>query len=87
MITITDDEKKGLFQKALERLVAYLISNFSDDLQLLTPSQVCGLLNINQKTLDTLKDGPPRVTLVAGAVIRYRASAVAAYIKRREDFS
>lgn len=85
MITLTDDEKKSLFQKALDRLVEYLIRNFSSDLQLLTPSQVCGLLNINQKTLDILKDGPPRVTIVAGAVIRYRACDVAAYIERRKD--
>ena len=85
MITLTPAQEADIIAGAKSGLVQRLLTEKRDDLELLTPVQVCGLLNINQKTLDSLKDGPPRVTLVPGAVIRYRASEVAAYIDRRTD--
>lgn len=85
MITISKSQEKKIIDGARSGLVERLLTERRDDLELLTPVQVCGLLNVNQKTLDTLKDGPPRVTIVAGSVIRYRACDVASYINRRRD--
>ncbi len=85
MITLSEIQLSEIIAGARCGLVERLLTERRDDLELLTPVQVCGLLNVNQKTLDTLKDGPPRVTIVAGSVIRYRACDVASYIKRRRD--
>ena len=82
-ITLTDSQVQKLLAEAKQEFVEKLLAEFGDDLQLLSPACVCGILDINQKTLDTLPDGPPRVTLVVGKVIRYRACDVAAYIRKR----
>lgn len=82
---LTEQQVEALLRHARSEVVKFLLTERRDDLELLTPAQVCGILNVNQKTLDTLKDGPKRVTLVPGKVVRYRASKVAAYISSRED--
>lgn len=76
--------KEPYIEEGMHDEVLFL-TEYRDELELLTPAQVCGLLNMNQKTLDGLKDGPKRITIVSGAVIRYRASEVARYLLSKEE--
>jgi len=84
MLTLSESQLREIIDGARHDVATRLFTERRDDLQLLSPAQVCGLLDINQKTLDTLPDGPPRVTLIVGKVIRYRACDVAAYVERRK---
>jgi|GEM_PF-4640361 len=84
-ITLTPTQMAELIDSARAELVAQLITRFAADLQLLTVVQVCGLLNMNQKALESIKADLPRVTIVPGSVIRYRACDVAEFIQRRRD--
>ena len=61
-------------------LINSLLLDLKSDLQLLTTPQVCGLLNVDPRTLNSL--GIPKITLKAGQY-RYRACDVANFISSR----
>lgn len=85
MIVLTPEQEEQIIRDATRGLIERLILERRDDLELLTIVQVCALLNLDRRALDNLKDGPPRVTLVVGNQIRFRACDVAVYIERRMD--
>jgi predicted DNA-binding transcriptional regulator AlpA len=66
------DEAKG-------ELVRELIEQNREAVQLLSPAQVCGILDMNPTTLN--KTDMPRVVLSGGKMIRYRLSDVRAFIE------
>lgn len=75
-IEISEDMKKAIVAGMVEKLY----NDHRDDLQLLTIVRVCGLLDVDHRTLATLPI--PRVTIKAGQY-RYRASDVAKFINDR----
>ena len=81
MITLPPETVAGIIEDARESLVGQLLTEHRDALQLLSPAQVCGVLDVMPATLARMKK-LPRVTL-APSVIRYRAADVAAYIQSR----
>lgn len=83
MISLSNDQLNQLINDTRAELVYRLMTEHRDNLELLTPIEVCALLGITQPTLAKLKDGPPRVSLIVNGIIRYRAVDVADYIKRR----
>lgn len=85
MITLTPEQEREIIEGAKLIVAKTLLAERRDKLDTLLPVEVCGILKINQKTLDTLKDGPRRVTLVPGSVIRYRACDLAEYLESRTE--
>jgi len=64
------------------RVVATLIREHGESLRLLTPSQVCGLLDVTPKTLLEMK--LPKVDLLNnGRAIRYRLKDIEDFITER----
>lgn len=62
----------------IDRLAEQLISEYRGDLELFSPAQVAGILDLSIKTLATLDI--PRVTIVPNKIIRYRLSDVKAWL-------
>jgi hypothetical protein len=83
MITLTPERMEILLADVRNDLVARILTEKADRLTLLSGAQVCGILNVNQKTLDTLNAPIPRVVIIPGSVIRYRLSDVERYIESR----
>jgi len=83
MITLSPDQLDRLLTDTRDDLVRRILSANWDTLTLLSGAQVCGILNVNQKTLDTLNAPIPRVVIIPGSVIRYRLSDVETYIESR----
>ena len=81
-VQLTDEQMRELARGARQDVAVSLINEWRDELELLSPSQVCGILDVNSKTLATLDI--PKVTVIPGKVHRYRASVVAAWIKANE---
>lgn len=84
MITLPDERMETLLAEVRADLVRTILTEKADHLNLLTGAQVCGILNINQKTLDTIR-AIPRVIIIPGSVIRYRLSDVEAFISSRAE--
>ncbi len=82
-LSISKEQEDAMIKEATAAVAARLLTERRNDLDCLTASQVCGHLNITPKTLDGLKDGPPRVQIVPGSCVRYRACDVAKYIESR----
>ncbi len=76
--SISPDERKEL----LDRLARMIYEGCREDLELLSPAQLYGLLDVSHKTLWTLTD-IPRVTVIPNKVIRYRLSDVKAWLASR----
>lgn len=72
---------ESLIKETRSELVRQLLGERRDDLQLLTQSQVCGILDVTPATLNTLPI--PKITIVLGKVVRYLASDVAEFLKSR----
>ena len=81
MIVLTPEQLDSIIKTATAQLVERLLLERREDLDLLTPAQVCGILDLNTKTLDKLQI--PRVTLIPGKAIRYRMADVKAWIDSR----
>jgi hypothetical protein len=81
MITLTPDQLDRLLTDTRDDLVRRILSEKPDALTMLSGAQVCGLLNVNSKTLDALPI--PRAVILPGSVIRYRLTDVEAYIESR----
>lgn len=67
-------------EAARRDLVRGMIEEYRDDVALLTPSQVMGLLNVNHATLAGM--AIPRVEIVPRRVIRYRLRDVKEHIAK-----
>lgn len=65
---------------ARHELVRGMIDEYRDDVALLTPSQVMGLLNVNHATLANM--AIPRVEVIPKRVIRYRLRDVKEHIAK-----
>ena len=76
-ITIPRTMIREFVAEARAQLVAELIDAHRDEIQLLSPAQVCGLLDVNPATLS--KSAIPRVVL-APKMIRYRLADVKSFI-------
>jgi hypothetical protein len=70
-----------IVEEAREELVRELILASHEEVALLTPSQVMGLMNVNHQTLAGMN--LPRVEIVPKRVIRYRLADVRRAIERR----
>ncbi len=81
-MTISKSQVDELIKGVRADLVQQLLSERRDDLQLLTPAQVCGIFNVTAKTLDSSIE-IPQVTLIPGVAVRYLASDVAKFIESR----
>ncbi|RYD19610.1 MAG: hypothetical protein EOP88_18295 [Verrucomicrobiaceae bacterium] len=79
-INLTDQQTATLIREARDEFVAYLIREHAAQVKLLSPAQVCGLLDIRNSTLTGLNI--PRVNL-GGKTIKYRLSDVTTYIESR----
>ena len=71
---------KGIVSKAQAQMVQMLIDDYRDDLQLVSPSRACGILDVSTKTLAEMRI--PRIVIVPNKVIRYRLSDISAYLER-----
>lgn len=80
MITLTQLQTADIIETVKSGLIEALLLDLKSDLQLLTTPQVCGLLNVDPRTLLSLRI--PRVTLKVGQY-RYRACDVAKFINDR----
>lgn len=60
-------------------LVNAILEENRESLSLLSPAQVCGLLDVSLKTLADLSI--PRVTIVPGKIYRYRLADVKAWLE------
>jgi hypothetical protein len=83
VITLAPEQLDSLLAGVRSDLVERIMVDAGGDLTLMSGAQVCGLLNINQKTLDALGTLLPRVSIVPGSVIRYRLSDVRSFIQSR----
>lgn len=81
MITLSKDDMSSLLENVRADLVRALLQDLSPDLQLLTQAQVCGILDVTVTTLNTLPI--PKVQVIQGKVIRYRASDVIEFLESR----
>jgi len=73
---LTEAERETI----IARLVDALIKENRDDLQLLSPAQTAGILDMSPKTLADIK-GLPRITIVPNKIIRYRLADVKAWLE------
>jgi hypothetical protein len=81
MITLTPQQEETLLEQVKTTMVERLLGDRRDDLQLLTPQQVSGLLNLDPRSW---QGSIPRV-VVTPSTYRYRAADVAAYIAKRTE--
>lgn len=79
-IVLTDQQVTILLKEARDGLIAHLIKEHGEKASLLSPAQVCGLLDVTPKTLAELKI--PRVVL-GPQNIKYRLADVTAFIEAR----
>ena len=77
-LELTKEDHKRLLDSAKKEIVARILSDNRDDLQLVSPTQAAGILDVNIKTLDALPI--PRVEVVAGRVVRYRLSDIRKFL-------
>jgi len=77
-ITIPRAMIRDFVKEARAQLIEELITAHREEIQLLTAAQVCGILDVNPKTLSTTPI--PRVVVVPNKVIRYRLADVKKFI-------
>lgn len=80
-LSLTKDDRSSLLEDVRREIVRQIMSEETESLKLISISQVCGLLDVDRKTLDTLDI--PRVTIVAGRLYRYKRADVLAWIETR----
>ena len=78
-IALSPAQEKSILAETRRELVATLIAEHRDNLRLMSPSQLAGLLDVNAHSLLTL--GIPRIE-IAPKVIRYRVTDVEAYLEK-----
>ncbi|NQX00101.1 hypothetical protein HQ447_05530 [bacterium] len=81
MITLSENQLAGLMAEVKAELVAKLLSDRHEDLQLLSANQACGLMNVDVRTLTKLI---PRVVIFPNNY-RYRAADIAAFVAERTE--
>lgn len=73
---LTKEEREAIMGRLMERIY----QENRESLELLSPAQVAGLLDISPKTLAEIK-GLPRITIVPNKIIRYRLADVKAWLE------
>lgn len=81
MIDLDSKTKADLLGQIRDSAVKALIGDHWKDLELLSIQQVCGLLDVSDPILRGLPI--PRINIVPGKVVRYRATDVAEFINSR----
>lgn len=80
-LNLSDRQLADLIKEVKAELVERLIKDHGDDLDLISPAQAAGILDVNNKTLaDIPRHMLPRYVIVAGKVNKYRLSEVKAYL-------
>jgi hypothetical protein len=79
---ITIEDAAGGIEEIKAAVVAALLNQRKEDLDLLTPAQACGILNVSHKALSDMKID--RVDLLNnGSAIRYKCSVIAKALEER----
>ena len=81
-LDLTPDERKEVIDRIVAGTIERLLTDHRDELELLSPAQVCGLLNISVGTLNKLEI--PKITLIPGKVYLYRASVIKQHLAQNE---
>ena len=83
MITLTDKRLSELLDEVRADLVQRLLTEQKTELDYISQTQVCGLLDISLSTLTSLK--LPRYVLIPKKVVRYKLSEVMAFVKASRE--
>lgn len=78
-IEVGGDQLDSLLESARREVVATILRERRSQLEVFTPSELAGLLNVNVKTLDAM--GVPRLNL-PGRVVRYRMGDVVKWMNQ-----
>lgn len=84
IIQLTPEERKEFIRQAREQLVAELITQHKEDLDLISRAQAGGILDVAPNTLASVPGLKP-VNLVPGSVVKYRLSNIRELIAKREE--
>ena len=81
-VDLSEQERRAMIHDATRAVASTLIKEHRHDLEVLSASQVCGMLDVTPKTLAVLPI--PKIDLLGNArAIRYRASEVANYLESK----
>lgn len=79
-VTLDQEMKERVERAAQKQIVAEVLEGKRETLELLTPAQVAGMLDVTPRTLAEMPI--PRVDLAGnGRVLRYRLSDVTVYVE------
>jgi hypothetical protein len=81
-LDLTPTERKEVIDRIIAGTIEPLLTEYRDELDLLSPAQVGGILDVSTNTLKDLEI--PRITLIPGKIYRYRASAIKQHLKENE---
>lgn len=81
-LDLSPDERKEVIDRIVNGTVEKLLSEHRDELDMISPAQAAGILDVAANTLTNLD--LPRITIIPGKVYRYRASAIKQYLAENE---
>jgi predicted Zn-dependent protease with MMP-like domain len=82
-LELSKEDREAMIEKIITQTVERLVNECRDDLDLRSPAQVCGIIDVSAKTLADIK-GLKRVTVVPNKIIRYRSSVLRQWIRENE---
>ncbi len=78
--TLTPEQMAEVIRGVTLSAKAEVIKRLNEDYDLLSASQVCGMLDITANTL--MKLPLSRYPLIPGKIVRYKRSEIAAYLEK-----
>ncbi len=81
-LDLSPDERKEVIDRVVSGTIERLLTEHRDELDLLSPAQVCGILDVATNTLTGLEI--PKITIIPGKVYRYRASVIKQHLAENE---
>jgi hypothetical protein len=81
-LDLTPTERKEVIDRVITGTIEHLLAEHRDNLDLLSPAQVCGILDVSANTLTNLQI--PKITIIPGKVYRYRASVIKQHLAENE---